>query len=154
MTSYPGTNVPTFTFHNYKVYVNASCIKSLPDFDYVQIMVNPTEKKLTLHPCSEYEKNALRWCSATAKRSPRKIACRIFFAKVMALMNWNPGNRYKLFGNLIRSNKDTIFTFDLTIPEVCENPDNPDNRSIQAAASNGYTIFCLQTELKNEIKEV
>lgn len=59
----------------------------------------------------------------------------------MALMNWNPGSRYKLFGNLIRSNKDAIFAFDLTIPEVCENPVNTDNRSMQAAASNGYTVF-------------
>ena len=44
MTSYPSTNVPTFTFHNYKVYVNTACIKSLPDFDYVQIMVHSQKK--------------------------------------------------------------------------------------------------------------
>ena len=31
---------PSFTFNNYKVAVNTACIKKLPEFDYVQILVN------------------------------------------------------------------------------------------------------------------
>lgn len=79
MTNRTSTYVPTFTFHNYKVYVNASCIKSLPDFDYVQIMVSPTEKKLTLHPCSEYEKKrpAMALCHSQ-KKSPENSVQNFF----------------------------------------------------------------------------
>ena len=32
---------PSLTFSNSKVYVNMACIKKLPQFDYVQILVNP-----------------------------------------------------------------------------------------------------------------
>ena len=37
---------PSFTFSGYKVFVNTACIKKLPEVEYVQILVNPTEKKL------------------------------------------------------------------------------------------------------------
>ena len=44
---------PSFTFNNYKVSVNTACIKKLPDVEYVQILVNPIEKKLAVRPCRE-----------------------------------------------------------------------------------------------------
>lgn len=111
---------PSFTFNNYRVYVNAACIRNTPDFDYVQILVNPDEKKLAVKPCREEEKDSLRWCSATAKRSPKQIICKIFFAKVMALMGWNYDYRYRLIGKLLKSKDDMLFVFDLTTPEVFE----------------------------------
>ena len=65
------TYEPSFTFNSSKVSVNTACIKKLPDTDFVQILVNPDEKKLAVRPCQEDEKDSFRWCSATAKRSPR-----------------------------------------------------------------------------------
>ena len=61
---------PSFTFNNYKVSVNTACIKKLPDVEYVQILVNPIEKKLAVRPCREEEKDSFRWCSSGKKRSP------------------------------------------------------------------------------------
>ena len=55
---------PSFTFNNYKVQVNTACIKRLPEFDYVQILVNPETKKLAVRPCQEDERDSFRWCSA------------------------------------------------------------------------------------------
>lgn len=112
------TYEPSFTFNANKVSVNTACIKKLPDTDYVQILVNSVEKKLAVRPCLEDEKDAMRWCSATEKRSPRQISCRIFFGKVISLMDWNPHYRYKLLGKLIRSNNELLFVFDLTTPEI------------------------------------
>lgn len=112
------TYEPSFTFNANKVSVNTACIKKLPDIDYVQILVNSAEKKLAVRPCLEDEKDAMRWCSATTKRSPRQISCRIFFGKVISLMGWNPHYRYKLLGKLIRSNNELLFVFDLTTPEI------------------------------------
>lgn len=109
---------PSFTFNNYKVSVNTACIKKLPEFDYVQILVNPEEKKLAVRPCNEDEKDSFRWCSATNKRSPKQITCRMFFAKVLSLMDWNPNYRYKLLGKLIHSDNELLFVFDLTSPEI------------------------------------
>ena len=109
---------PSFTFNNYKVSVNMACIKKLPSVEYVQILINPEEKKLAGRPCREEEKDSFRWCSAGKKKSPKQITCRIFFAKVLSLMNWNYDYRYKLLGKLIRSGDEVLFIFDLTTPEV------------------------------------
>lgn len=120
---------PSITFNDYKVYVNATCIKKLPHCDYIQILVNPTDYKLAVRPCSEEEKDSFRWCSATAKRTPKQITCRIFFAKVMSLMNWNPTYRYKLLGKLIRSNNELLFVFDLKTPEIYQRTVKDDGKS-------------------------
>lgn len=118
---------PSFTFNNYKANVNTACIRKFPDTEYVQILVNPDRKKLAIRPCMEDEKDSLRWC--TAKHAPKQITCRVFFAKVMDLMNWNPSNRYKLLGKLIQSDNDVLFIFDLTTPEIFQKIQNEDGTS-------------------------
>jgi hypothetical protein len=110
---------PTFTFNNYKANVNTACVKKLPDVDYVQLMVNSQEKILVVRPCDEDTKDSLRWSSTSkTKRTPKQITCPIFFAKVVAMMNWNPEYRYKLLGKLIKSNDEYLFVFDLRTPEI------------------------------------
>ncbi len=112
------TYEPSITFVDYKVYVNTACIRMLPEYDHIQILVNPDMKKLAVRPCSDASKDSFRWCSATEKRSPRQITCRIFFAKVFSLMGWNMKDRYKMLGKLIKSRNQLFFVFDLTSPEV------------------------------------
>ncbi len=109
---------PSITFVDCKVYVNTACIRKLSDNDYIQILVNPDAKKLAVRPCKESDKDSFRWCTATEKRGPKHITCRIFFAKVFTLMGWDPKDRYKLLGKLIRSKGRMLFVFDLTSPEV------------------------------------
>lgn len=166
---------PSFTLSNNKVYVNTACIRRLPDTDYMQILVNSQEKKLAVRPCHEDEKDSLRWCSATKKRSPRQVTCRIFFAKLMALMNWNPDYRYKLLGKLIRSNDELLFVFDLTTPEIFIRTPKDDGKpttkrtpvypadwknqfgvpadehqnNLQINMFNGYTVFGISDTVMN-----
>ncbi len=131
------TYEPSFTFNSNKVSVNTACIKKLPDTDFVQILVNPDEKKLAVRPCMEDEKDSFRWCSASSKRSPRQITCRIFFAKVISLMGWNPSYRYKLLGKLIHSDNELLFVFDLTTPEIFVRSEN-DAGNIKSSRTPSY----------------
>ena len=52
------------------------------------------------------------------KRKPKQISCRIFFAKIVQLLEWNPNYRYKLLGKLVRSGDEYLFIFDLTTTEI------------------------------------
>lgn len=168
---------PSFTFNNYKVSVNTACIKKLPDVEYVQILVNPENKKLAVRPCSEEEKDSFRWCSNGKKRAPKQITCRIFFAKIITLMGWNPNHRYKLLGKLIRSNGELLFIFDLSTPEIfmrtekegekpktsrtASYPDEWKNQfgvpveehqsNLQINIFDGYAVFGLQEKAKPEL---
>ena len=112
------TYEPSLTFVDCKVYVNTACLRRLPEFDYIQMLVNPDQKKIAVRPCAENEKDSFRWCSASEKRAPKQITCKIFFAKVFTLMGWDPKDRYKLLGKLIRTKKELLFVYDLSAPEV------------------------------------
>ena len=153
MSSHNQLHIPAFTLQNYKISVNTACIKSLPEFDYIQIMINPNEKKLALRPCKEDTQNALRWCSATVKRSPRKITCRIFCAKIMSLMDWDPINRYRILGNFIDLEKEPVFLFDLNTPEIYRQKTEHYSPCIQADTINQYTVFHLQHTPNKEARE-
>ena len=113
---------PSVTLNRETVSVNAACLRKLPDFEYVQFLVNPGEKKLAVKPCSEDMKDSFRWCTGDGKkRKPKKITCKIFFAKVMSLMGWDPRYRYKILGKLIRAQDDSLFVFDLSSAEAYHN---------------------------------
>lgn len=168
---------PSFTFNNYKVAVNTAFIKKLPEFDYVQILVNPDNKKLAVRPCKEDEKDSFRWCTASNKRSPKQITCRMFFAKVISLMGWDPSFRYKLLGKLIRnSTGELLFVFDLSSPEIYRKAVKPDGKvstsrtpafpedwknqfgvpvdehrqKMQVNIFNGYAVFGLEEDQKGK----
>ena len=113
---------PSVTLNKETVSVNMACLRKLPNTEYVQFLVNPVERKLAVKPCSEDMKDSFRWSSGEGKKSkPKKITCRIFFAKVMDLMGWDPKNRYKILGKLMRNKGDTIFVFDLNSAETYQN---------------------------------
>jgi len=110
---------PSITFNNCKVSLNTACLNRLPDVNYVQILVNPDDKKLAVRPSTEDEKDSFLWCTTkSARRKPKQITCRMFFAKVVQLMEWNPSYRYKLLGKLIRSGDEYLFVFDLNDTEI------------------------------------
>ena len=112
-------NEPSITFNNYKVSVNTACLNKLPTVENVQVLVNQDTRVLAIRPCFADDRDAFAWCSTgTGKRKPRQITCRLFFAKVFSMMNWNPDYRYKLLGRVIHANDEYLIAFDLTATEV------------------------------------
>ena len=169
-------NEPSFVFNNNKVYVNTACVRKLPDTEFVQILVNPDEKKLAVRPCEESEKDSFRWRSNSEKIKPKQISCKIFFAKVYSLMGWDYNNRYKLLGKLIRSNGELLYIFDLNTPEIflrtevngksrmSRTPSYPDDwknhfglsvkehqANLQVNIYKGYAVFGIQDGERNNI---
>ncbi len=110
---------PACTFNNCKFYVNTACITRFPTSDYVQVLVNRHKKILALRPCPEMAKDSFQWCyESKGKRKPRQITCKLFYAKIVSLMGWEPEHRYKLLGQIIHSNDEYLLAFDLTATEV------------------------------------
>ncbi len=124
----------------------------------------------------EDAKDSFRWCSASTKRSPKQITCRVFYGKILALMDWNPKYRYKLLGKLIRSNNELLFVFDLTSAEIFVRRITDDNREITSRTASypaewqhqfgvpveehqnlmhinifeGYTVFGVNEQIKRK----
>lgn len=110
---------PSVTFNECKFQVNMACLTKFPNCDFAQVLVSQEEKILALRPCAEGTKDAYMWCGVSkGKRKPKAITCKLFFAKIVSLMNWNPKYRYKLLGRLIHANGEYLIAFDLNAPEV------------------------------------
>jgi hypothetical protein len=112
-------NEPSVSFNNYKFYVNTACLSKFPETEYVQVLVNRKTKILALRPCEESERDSFLWCNnSKGKRKPKQTTCKLFFAKIVSLMKWNPDYRYKLTGKIIHANGEYLIAFDLTATEV------------------------------------
>ena len=110
---------PAVTFNNCKFYVNSACLNKFPDTDYVQVLVNRNTKIMALRPCTENARDSFAWCSTSkGKRKPKQTTCKLFFAKIVSMMEWNPDYRYKLLGKMIHANGEYMLAFDLTATEV------------------------------------
>ena len=110
---------PSLSFNMGKLSVNSAALRKMPDVDYVQILVNSDTKKLVIRPSDEDAKDAFLWCTEKdGKRKPKYITCRVFFAKIVNLMEWHGDFRYKLLGKIIRSGDEKLIVFDLTASEM------------------------------------
>lgn len=153
---------PSITFCCGRFYVNMACLKRMPEVAYIQLLINQQTKKLVVRPCGEDEKDSFRWCSGGKKRRPKKITCRIFYAKLAELMQWNPACRYKLLGKMITANAETLYLFDLTATECYVRGRKGDpvfplewqrqfgmaveehRRQLQINTFDGYTVFMIK----------
>lgn len=110
---------PAVTFNNCKFYVNSACLSKFPETEYVQVLVNRETRIMALRPCAESARDSFAWCNASrGKRKPKHTTCKLFFAKIVSLMDWNPNYRYKLLGKLIHANGEYMIAFDLNATEV------------------------------------
>lgn len=154
--------------------MNMACLNKMPEIDYVQILINRTDRKLVILPCGEDDRDAFLWCSVnrkTGKKQPKKVTCRIFYAKVFEMMDWNPDYRYKMLGKLIQANGVKLFVFDLTAIEIYQKqtyatgkvnnsrtpafpkewqhqfglPYEMHQKSLQVNIVDGYTVFDLKS---------
>ena len=110
---------PSVCFNNCRFYVNMACLTRFPHTDHVQVLINRESKILALRPCKEGDRDSFPWCyNSNGKRKPKQFTCKLFFAKIFTLMDWNPDFRYKLLGNVIHSKGEYLLAFDLTATEI------------------------------------
>lgn len=174
------TKEPSASFSNCKFYVNAACLSRFPEVDFVQALVNQETKILALRPCEENDRDAIMWCNSTkGKRKVKQITCKLFFAKIFTLMDWNPEHRYKLLGKVIHANGEYLIAFDLTSTEVYQRvfkegekpktsrtpvfpvgwqdqfglPYEEHRRSMQVNIFEGYAVYAIKDTKHKEIKD-
>lgn len=165
---------PSITFNNCKFSVNAACLNKFPDYDYAQVLINRNKKVLVIRPCAESAKDSFSWCSintkAKGKRKPKPITCRLFFAKIVEMMNWNPDYRYKILGKVVHANQEYLIVFDLTATEIYQRtivegqkpkttrtpvfpaewkdqfglPYNEHQQSMQVNVFDGYAVYAIK----------
>ena len=106
---------PSFTVNVNKVYVNAACVRLLPDVEYVKILINRKRRQVALEPSNEMDIKAYRWSRIKdGKRYASQRTGDIFVMMLCEMMGWDPDYRYKIIGRLVHSKGHSLIVFDLT----------------------------------------
>ena len=135
---------PVLTLSGRTIRFNSACMRKMPETDYVQLLVNPIQRKLVVRPCNEEEEDAIAWISMKKKRTPKQITCKVFSAMMMDMMGWDAGCRYKLLGKIISSDRGKVMVFDLDSYRI-DKQKRQDNGQVRAP---GATIFPAEWEYK------
>ena len=110
---------PAIVIRKDSITFNTACISGLEDVVYVHVMFNSDLKRIVVRGCDENDKDALRWCIAKPdKRKSRKMSCKPFSELVYNEMGWASDCRYKILGYRINFEGETLYVFDLLVPEI------------------------------------
>lgn len=110
---------PAIVIRKDSITFNTACITGLEDVVYVHVMFNNDLKRIVVRGCDENDKDALRWCVAKPdKRKSRKMSCKPFATLVYQKMGWDSECRYKMLGYRITFEGETLYVFDLLVPEI------------------------------------
>lgn len=110
---------PAIVIRKDSITFNTTCITGLEDVVYVHVMFNSDLKRVVVRGCDENDKDALRWCIAKPdKRKSRKMSCKPFANLVYKEMGWDSECRYKILGYRITFEGETLYVFDLLVPEI------------------------------------
>ena len=110
---------PAIVIRKDSITFNTACISGLEDVVYVHVMFNSDLKRIVVRGCDENDKDALRWCIAKPdKRKSRKMSCKPFSELVYNEMGWESDCRYKILGYRINFEGETLYVFDLLVPEI------------------------------------
>ena len=110
---------PAIVIRKDSITFNTACISGLEDVVYVHVMFNSDLKRIVVRGCDENDKDALRWCIAKPdKRKSRKMSCKPFSELVYNEMDWDIDCRYKILGYRINFEGETLYVFDLLVPEI------------------------------------
>ena len=110
---------PAIIIRKDSITFNTACISGLEDVVYVHVMFNSDLKRIVVRGCDENDKDALRWCIAKPdKRKSRKMSCKPFSELVYNEMGWDSDCRYKILGYRINFEGETLYVFDLLVPEI------------------------------------
>ena len=110
---------PAIVIRTDSITFNTACITGLKDVVYVHVMFNSDLKRIVIRGCNENDRDALRWCVVKPdKRKSRKMTCKLFAELIYKEMGWDSECRYKMLGYKISFDGETLYVFDLLVPEI------------------------------------
>jgi len=111
--------VRSVTFSTKGIRFSSECIRNIGDDDYVNMLIHPAKKSLIVKPCTQWDKQKVRW--ATIKNEigySREISCAAYIKTLYELFDWSPEYRYRFRGCLKVMDGGKTIEFDLSEPET------------------------------------
>jgi hypothetical protein len=92
------------------IIFNTDCISRLPDTDYVEILLHPAERLISVRPSNKSNPNAVKWNS-------KSISSAVLCPMLFYLMGWNDSWKYKIIADCFVRGNERVLMFNLSAPE-------------------------------------
>lgn len=119
-TEFFGTSsIPTVTFADKKIKFSTECIKKFSSKNYVELLVNPVEKKFAVRPTDPSNRNGVlisKTCGGKLKS--RGIPSAAFSDTLFSLFGWNTTCKYRVTGVLCEGEGELAYIFDVQDSEA------------------------------------
>lgn len=114
---------PTVTFGDKKIKFSMECIRKFWRKNYVELLVNPIERKFAIRPACKENRNAVVISKViNANYYPREISSATFSNTIFSLFGWNTDCKYRIIGSLYEQDKELAYIFDVINSEALFKP--------------------------------
>ena len=110
---------PSITFAEKKLKLSTECIRKLGERNYIELLINPIEKKFAIRTTDKSNRQAVV-CSKISEKVyySRPISTAAFNDTLFSLFGWNTDCRYRIIGSLYEKDNEIAYIFDTTNSEA------------------------------------
>ena len=98
-----------------KIAFNKVAVTKMVHEGRIELLVHPLKKVLAVRKAAPETRNAFEWCKdVDGDLHPKTISGSAFLPTLYRLFGWKPDTRYKIMGDIMTRDKETILVFDAT----------------------------------------
>ena len=144
---------PAVSFSDRKIKFTSEVTKQLAEKNYVEMLINPIERKFAIRPTDKNNRNGVLISKQSRKRYiPRDISSAAFCDTLYSLFEWELDYKYRIIGSLYEQDGIMAYIFDLENTEVylksymLPAEDTADDASVQPLLPSGKRIRAIPEE--------
>ena len=144
---------PAVTFSDRKIKFSAEITKKLAEKNFVELLINPIERKFAIRPADKNNRNGVTISKLSRKRYlPKDISSAAFCDTLYSLFEWEKDHKYRIIGSLYEQDGVTAYIFDIENTEVylksylISSSESADDVSIQPLFPSGKRIRAIPEE--------
>lgn len=144
---------PAVSFSDRKIKFTSEVTKQLGEKNYVEMLINPIERKFAIRPTDKNNRNGVLISKQSRKRYiPRDISSAAFCDTLYSLFEWERDYKYRIIGSLYEQDGIMAYIFDLENTEVylksymLPTDDAAEEASVQPLLPSGKRIRAIPEE--------
>ena len=116
---FDSTVKPFVTFADKKIKFSAECVKKFESKNYIELLINPIEKKFAIRPTAATNRSGVLFSKTNGgKFYPRDIPSAAFGSTLFSLFGWNTDYKYRILGVLCEKEDELAYIFDVDDSEA------------------------------------
>jgi len=104
------SRIAQMTISKRNISLSSDCISKLPDTEYVEMLLHPSERLLAIRPSTVDNKNAVPW-------NKKSLSGSAFCPILYELMGWNKSWKYKIMADVFIRDSERLLMFNLSEPQ-------------------------------------